>query len=872
MYIKINELYLMKRKIVLMLTSLMFFGISFAQNTKKGDNAFDRGEYHKAVQEYTSVEDKVSDPALKSHSSYRIAESYRRMNAPEKAEPYYEKAIRAGYMGPDVYFGYGEVLLKQAKYDEAKKQFESFKRANPEDKLVDAKIASCAYGKAVTMLNPQFKLLPIETINSKGSEYGIAYFNDALIYASTGAESGQESKLSTRTGLPYSKFYMSYPLNDVYGKGELAVGLNKQNNVNEGTFAYDPVNGLGYYTRCDGNKGSQCFIYFAEFKNNQWKEKDYLAIESRKVAIGHPFVTPEGDRIYFTSAMEGGYGKADLWFTNKLPDGTWSKPINLGGDVNTAGDDVFPFVADGYLFFASDGHPGFGGLDIYASKIDGNIHGKPVNLGLPFNSAQDDFNLIVKYDNKEGMLVSARRPEYNDDIYRFKGFPSALMVSGRIYDSVTNIPMVGAPIEVKKDGKTVNKLTSDDSGKYVFYVQPDSLYELSSLILGYDPVARSYTSINERFGEMENWDLPMQSSAAFLSGIITAFERKRDGTTVDLGPLPHAKAVLFENGTQSVIVETDAKGEYRFANIKENTQYKVLGAMEGYLSDTKEQPIGLIPRSIDFCKATGYDMDMQLEKIQEVIQLQNILYDYAKYDLRPESKLELDKFVDMLNKNPDLKVEIRSHTDDRGSLAANDKLSQNRAKSVVEYLKERGISEYRLDPKGYGERDLLIKRAKNEEEHQQNRRTEFAVIGKTGESLYDTNMAVSQSISANQIPLYGAGTPVQGYLQSPQQQGLYTPPQQQQPQYQPQQQVPVAGTSIQNMPFRIQVGAVSRVPNMSNSEYQKIKQQFNLDVYYEQSGAIYRVFAGGFNSMVDAKAMADRMNRALGTQYFPKAK
>ena len=864
----------MKNKFLLLLASILFVSASFGQNTKRADKSFNSGEYYKAIQEYTLLEDKVTDQAVKSHISYSIAECYRRMNQPEKAESHYVKAIRSGYMSPDVYYGYGEVLLKQGKYDEAQKQFESFQRANPGNKLAEAKIASCVYAKANQMVNPQFKLQPLETINSKGSEYGIAYFNEALIYASTGNPIETDGKnqidISTRTGLPYSKFYMSIPFNGVYGKGELAVGLNKKDRVNEGTFAYDPVNGLGYYTRCDARSG-QCFIYFAEFKNSQWKEKDYLAIESRKMPIGHPFVMPEGNRIYFTSNMEGGYGKTDLWYTDKLPDGSWSKPINLGREVNTAGDEGFPFVAGGYLFFASDGHPGYGGMDIFASKIDGNIHGTAVNLGLPFNSPQDDLNLIEKADFSEGMLVSARRAATNDDIFRFDGFPSSLTVSGSIYDSIGRFPLIGASVEVKKDGKVVEKLTADDSGKYIFYVEPNSEYELSSIVLGYNPNSVTYKSIDERFGKMDNWNLAMQSSAAFISGIITGFERNRDGTIKELGPLAGAKVILYENQKQVKIVEADSKGEYRFGDIKENTMYDVKAVMEGYFLDSKPLSVGQITQSIDFNKGTGYDMDIPLEKIQEVIQLNNIHYDLGKHDLRQEAKDELDKLVALLKKNSHLKVEIRSHTDSKGSISSNDKLSQRRAAAVVDYLVLKGIDRSRLTPKGYGERVLLVKPERSEADYQANRRTEFKVIGSSGESLYDTNMEVSQSVTASQIPVYGS----YGQQQYPQQGGYPQQQYQQQPQggyqQQPQQQL-ASGGSPQSMPFRIQLSA-SRNYNLNNPDFVKIKQQFNLDVYAEQGAdGIYRYFAGGFNTLDEAKAMANRINSTLRKEYFAKAK
>ena len=864
----------MKRFLTLLVISLSSFG-SFAQNTKKADKAFEGGEYYKAINEYMLLEDKLSDQAMSNQVTFRIAESYRRMNRPEKAEPYYVKAIRAGYMSPEVYYGYGEILLKQGKYDEAQTAFESYRRSNPGDRLAEAKIASCVFAKANKSENPYFVLQPLETVNTRGSEFGIAYFNDALIYASTGNidESVPKSgdKISTRTGLGYSKFYMSVPMSGNYGRGEEALGLNKGGKVNEGTFAYDPVNKIGYYTRCDG-KENQCYIYFAEFNGNQWREKNRMLIESRKMPIGHPFVMPDGGRIYFTSLMEGGYGKADLWYTDKLPDGTWSKPINLGREINTPGDEGFPFVAGDYLFFASDGHPGYGGLDLYASKIDGNVHSEAINLGKPFNSFADDFNLIARYDFSEGMLVSARRGERSsDDIFRFKGFPFSITAAGRVYDSITGAPMANAPIEVLCEGKTVEKLTADEEGQFMMYVQPDSTYQLKVSVLGYNPATRTYKSTAERFDKLTDWDVPMTGSAAFISGIITAFEiDAMTGIRKDLGPLGDVNVVLYANGRQIKVIRSEPNGEYRFGDIKENTQYMVKAVMKGYFVDTRNLDVGKIVRSVEFCKANGSDMDFELQKIQTTIRLNNIYYDLNKATLRPESMTELDKLVNMLNKNPHLRIEFGSHTDARGSVALNNKLSLQRAQSVVDYLISKGINPSRMTAKGYGKSNLLIKNAKTEAEHEKNRRTEFKVIGESGESLYDTGMEVSRSLSAGEAMSGGGGVSLAGGgYQPPIQQGGYQPPVQQGG-YQPQASGSTA--MLQNMPFRIQVSASSSM-DLNKPEFHRIMQQFSLQVYAERGAdGMYRYFVGGYNTADEARAMANRINSVLGTRYFPKAR
>lgn len=848
---------------IYIVTVLCFCSVfAFGQNTKRADKAFEMAEYYKAIEEYTLLLDQIQEPAQKSLIRYRIAESYRRMNYVEKAEKYYVEAIKAGFMSPEIYMGYGISLLKQGKYEEAGKAFETYKRSSPGDKYVDILLASVAFAKANQTVNPNFVLQPLETLNTQGSEYGIAYFNDALIYASTGNpysfdKSGEKKKnteISLRTGQGYSKFYMSVPINGQYETGELAVGLNSKEKTNQGTFSYDPTAGLGYYTRCEG-KDNNCYIYFAEFKNNQWKEKDRLLIESRKMAIAHPFITPDGRRIYFTSAMEGGYGRADLWYMDKLPDGKWSKPINLGREVNTIGNEYFPFVAGDYLFFASDGHPGYGGLDIFASKIDGNIHGPVVNIGLPFNSSADDLNLIMRLDLEEGMLVSSRRNEKSsDDIFKFKGFPSAIIASGRLYDSVSNEGLVGVAVEVISGGKTVDKLTTADSGRYSFYVSPATKYELKTAPEGFNPTSRTYTSPEERFASAKDWNLSVTSSEAYISGIVTTYKiDQKTKKRTDFGPKGGVVIALEVNGKQVKIIRSKANGEYRFGDIKENTHYTVKAVLPNHFVDSKNLSVGKIIRSIDFNKASGHDMNLALEEIpKEEINIENIYYDFGKATLRPEAEAELDRLIIMLNKNPQLNIQISSHTDAKGSVKSNDKLSEDRAKSVVDYLIRKGVSSARLQSKGYGKRQLLIKNAKTEEQHQINRRTTFKIVGESGASLYDTSMQISESVEP------GVRRP------------SFTAPQS------TNKDVKIATNQNQEVdysqfPFRIQLSA-SRTLNMANPEFARIQTLINLPVYNELSGGWYRYYVGGFNTLEEAKTVADKINKALGTQYFPKAK
>ena len=834
----------MKKHLLLLFTLLLSFSMLMAQNTKKGDKAFENGDYYQAIEEYSLLVDNMPDAATRSLLRYRIAESYRRMNRPEKAEKHYVDAIKAGYMSPEVYFGYGDILLKLGKYDEAKTAFETYKRSSPGDRLVDAKIASCSYAKENQVANPNFTMQPLESLNSRGSEFGIAYFNDALIYASTGnpvedGDSKEMKKISLRTGLPYSRMYMSVPMNGVYAKGEEVVGLNKISNTNEGSFTYDMRTKLGYFTRCEVGD-NQCYIYFAEFKGNKWVEKNRLPIDGRKQPIAHPCFTPDGNRLYFVSAMEGGYGMSDIWYIDRLPDDKWSKAINVGREVNSVGNEFFPFVMNGYLFFASEGHPGYGGLDLFASKIDGNAHGPAYNLGMPFNTNQDDFNLIAKLDLSEGMMVSTRRGEKSDDdIFRFNGFPHSIIASGRVYDSISGEPLPEATVEVIRGGKVEETLSLSDSGAYMFFVLPDTVYELKASLLTYTTKTISFKTTEERFGRLDNMDIPLNSTEAFISGLVYD-----EATNAPLSGIP---VLLFENGKRISVQSTDATGHYRFADINPNTHYLVRATHKEYYPSIKELAVATIPRSIDFNKSTGSDMDLPLKKIPVNVEIpiENILYDLNKANLRPESLIELDKLVEILNTSPQMKLQINSHTDARGSVKSNNTLSEKRAKSVVDYLVSRGINPERLTWKGWGKSNLLVNKPRmTEPEHQLNRRTTFTVVGLMDVPLFDTSTTGSATIS---VPAGTTGGVATTTSPSTTTTTTATP------------LMPSSGAfSNPNGAFRIQVGAGVTL-NLNNPNYQRLTTQLNLQVFYEYDGRTYRYFVGGYNTRAEAEAMLPRV-------------
>jgi len=368
----------------------------------------------------------------------------------------------------------------------------------------------------------------------------------------------------------------------------------------------------------------------------------------------HPALSPDGQTLYFVSDMPGGRGGKDLYRTTRTSPGSpWSRPENLGTDINTRGNELFPFVQeDGTLYFASDGHIGMGGLDIFRAVPQGGDAWLVQNMMAPINSPADDFGITFESGAERGIFSSSRKGRTADDLYTFEMPPLLFSITGLVRDEKTGQPVEGAAVQL---------IASDGAN--------------------------------------------MQT-------------------------------------------ETGAAGDFRFT-LRPEVDYIFLASKKGYLNGKEKETTRGQDKSRDFMAT------IQLTPIDRPIELPNIFYDFGKWDLRPESMVSLDRLVETLNDNPNVTIELMSHTDSRDTEEFNLDLSQKRAQSVVDYLIAKGIAADRLTAQGYGEtnpkvvdqeimenspflrsgatlNEQYINSLASEEQkeiaHQINRRTEFRVL------------------------------------------------------------------------------------------------------------------------------------------------
>ena len=429
--------------------------------------------------------------------------------------------------------------------------------------------------------------------------------------------------------------------------------------------------------------------------------------------------------------MPGGYGGTDLyksyWRNNE-----WSTPENLGEKINTDGNELFPYMdKDGVFYFSSTGHPGLGGLDIFRTTFPAI---EIENLGMPINSNYDDFGVALNGTAVHGYISSNRRRGLNDDdIYKIELIKTAPYTI-KVIDSLSG-ELIASSKVIVTDSITGEYPTIDSSstGKFTAKLWNNTVYSLNASAFGYYPKVLFQRS-NVYTPEMII-PLVRKEKACIVAGTVTDKDTKL--------PVEGAHLVIINHQTKDTIydIRTGKDGKYRYPLLKVNTTYDIDVSKEGYFNKPYTQvQTNDTACSYDLNHPYDYLRDFELEQIVvgKAIKIENIYFDLDKYFIRKDAAKELDKIVKLMQENPDIIIELSSHTDCRATFQYNMTLSDNRAKASAAYIVSKGISKNRITGKGYGETKLvndcacegkIVSRVCTDAEHQANRRTEFQVTG-----------------------------------------------------------------------------------------------------------------------------------------------
>lgn len=462
---------------------LFFIVISSCASQKKilqnAQNAFENGEYFAALEFYERLLENEKSRAGQAQYHYIIAECYRLTNNPRRAEVFYRRVINTRRSREKMlYFWYGHVLLQNGKISDALAAFETYKQQNPNDSRVNNAILSCSLA-VVWKDNPtRYDVELIRAINSRDHDFAPAYASgdfSTIYFTSSRPRANENPKVNPITGTNYTDIYEIR--NDRRGRWTDAILISDtvlQSSFDIGTPAFNASRTEIYFTRCDQEfaKNFGCGIFHAQLRAGGWSDLKRLEIVPDSISIGHPSLSADGLTLYFAARMEGGYGGSDIWkVTRESSTSSWGRPENLGSEINTPGDELFPYIReDGTLFFSSDYHPGMGGLDIFRA-VKNNVGEWIIsNMQYPINSHQDDFGIVFQ-GSKEIGLFSSNRLRGQDNIFSFELPELQILAQGKMIDASTNRPLAEGEVTLIGSDGTIQTTQTRIDGSYQFRLQ-----------------------------------------------------------------------------------------------------------------------------------------------------------------------------------------------------------------------------------------------------------------------------------------------------------------------------------------------------------------------------------------------------------------
>jgi outer membrane protein OmpA-like peptidoglycan-associated protein/tetratricopeptide (TPR) repeat protein len=635
----------------LFLSIFLIQGYAQKATVAKADKSYDRYAYVDAIDNY----EKVAEKGYQQEKMFqKLGNSYYfRAELPQALKWYTQLFTLYPNQEPEYFYRYAQTLKSTGDYAQADQMLEQFNQKTGSDKRGILFKENKNYLEEIKANSGRFQVVDAG-VNSAFSDYGSSFSGNKLVFASARDTGGVSKKVFKWTNKSFTNLYWS----EMQPDGEMGTPERFERKINskfnESTPVFTQDGQTMYFTRNnfiegkrgrDANKNTLLKLYKATLdKEGQWSNVTELPFNSNQYSVAHPALSADGKMLYFASDMPGTLGQSDLFRVRINADGTYGTPENLGSEINTEGRETFPFISDDNdLYFASDGRPGLGGLDVFVAKIevDQSFYGIQ-NVGEPINSKQDDFAFLINSKNRNGFFTSNREGGKGyDDIYRF--------VENR-------------------------KLTCEQT----------------------------------------------------LSGLVTDLDTKEI--------VSNAKMSLFDANFKPLeVTQSDAQGHYSFG-VDCGKTYYVRAEKDEYQTKESSTKTKVYSGNKDFSvvlerriKPIGVGTDLA-----KTLDIPIIYFDLDQSLIRKDASFELSKVLAVLQQYPEMKLEVRSHTDSRQTAKYNDKLSENRAKATVEWLVKNGVNSVRLIGKGYGETRLLNHCSDGikctEEEHQINRRSEFIIV------------------------------------------------------------------------------------------------------------------------------------------------
>lgn len=453
------------------------------------NKAFNAKKYNTAANLFKKVYPKIKVDTLKQNVLFMIAESYRLSNNYNQAIKWFEDVINAKYPDPNILYSYGNLLKYFERYDDANRTFYDYLFEVPDDKKGQLAFQSCTIAQQ-WKANPQkFNITSVKEINTEFSDYAPFYSNGKLFWSSSRKES-QGSLIFEWTGQKMCDIFEADYTNNSISTKPTNVSGKVNSNFNDGASCTDTTGNTMYFTQCNGTdgKGINCKIFVSYKQNGLWSQPTLLPFNSDSFSCGHPSVSADGKKLYFASDMPNGFGEKDIYVSEfDEVKAIWQAPKNLGPQVNTIEDDMFPYISeDNELYYSSKGKIGLGGLDIFKTRDSANTYKTPVNLQYPINSGGDDFGIsfIPKWQQKPEKPIafySSNRINGmgDDDIYTISIKPFVFLVKGKVFDRESSTLLSKASVTLTSEkGSNIFTVSTNDKGEFTGEVPLNAIQQL----------------------------------------------------------------------------------------------------------------------------------------------------------------------------------------------------------------------------------------------------------------------------------------------------------------------------------------------------------------------------------------------------------
>lgn len=757
--------------VLVLFSALLLTNCSTKRRLKRANGYYQAGEYFTAIEAYQKVL-KRADRSLYGEVYYKLGECHRMINLPKNAEKWYKRSIRQKYQEPLVYLYTGDMRRMLEKYDEAKESYTEFLELLPEDTRGKTGMAACDSAKIWSNYTSFYKIEEMKKFNSYEVDFCpvIAKKDNRLLYFTSSREASKGNKISGSSGMYFTDIFQSKK--DLKGEWSTPTPVEEINTeYDDGVATFNSKYNAMYFTRCIKEKSDSlgCKIYKTSKSGDQWNTPQIVDIfGDSTVSIGHPALSPDELTLYFVTDKDSledkkvGQGGKDIWMVKrKMKTYPWEKPENLGPEINTPENEMFPYAKnDSTLYFASNGHLGLGGLDIYKAVKQKNGKWRVENMKPPINSFSDDFGITFENgENVAGFFSSTRKANRGEDnIYRFEIPPIVYTLSGVVKDEQNDSILPGVDIAMIGSNGTQAEQVTDENGSFTFDLRPETDY----LVIAKKKNYFKGKGMTTTKGLEQSTNLTME--IYMIPYIVADADEPKEDLLTDIDKLLQKLVNEGDNDNENRGNTGDDNNGSNNGDNENNNDNNSDGNNEDNDNQFDEDDLNELKELYGGLNESYYD---GLQKSALAAKRMNIFYDLNKWNLRKEGKVVLDAFSERLTDNPDIKIELSSHTDFRDSEKYNLLLSQKRAQSAVDYLIQKGVDPGQISARGYGEwrpsyvtkkltkqynffkegdiltekyiKETLTTKEQREIAHQLNRRTEFRVLGDTYKTKKRTN-------------------------------------------------------------------------------------------------------------------------------------